>query len=288
MRPTQCYKIKLSGKSEKYSYDGVVTDFKVAMHSYSEPTNFKLSEKTDKTLTVNWLDPEYRFFDGKKNYSYVISIKPKDSYDGPQELPKLRIDSKEHGKEILGLEASKEYEISIETKSKVKSDVICSTDYIKVTWVPLNATLTATTRLLTPIAPNITNITETSALVKWDESKVPSVNDTAWYTIEYRRIDPNTTKDYLPNSVDIRRTKGLSMKLKNLAAGAVYKIHMTVDTDLLGESEKSPAVIITTIALTNASTRDLRENLKIIKGENEMTGDYSIICIMLRIHLQVL
>ena len=241
-------------------------------HHFSEPTNFKLIGRSDKTLTVSWLDPEHKINNrGNDKYYYSITIQSENAtFDN-----ELRVESEENKKVIEGLEPSKKYKITIETKSNIKIDSLCPTNYIKINYNDLMATITATTRPLTPEMPNFTDVTETSAVISWNSHNSIIKDDSVWYTVEYNWIDPNTTKDMTPPVNDVRRTKRTSKKLENLKAGNTYKVHIKVNTDLLGESDASPGVIFKTISLTNDSQKNLREKLGIIKTEGDMESKKS-------------
>ena len=271
--PNRCYKFQLSGKSKTFNYDGIITEFKVVTHGYSEPTNFKWTDKTDKSVTVTWLDPEFKLSPKKKDYYYEITVERKCEECGNLSLPVLRVPSDKYSKEIQGLEPSKKYNITIETKFNIKIDQNCPTDYIKIEREGLKATVIATTLPPTPEMPIISNITERTAMVNWTKAEViDDKNDTVWYTIRYSSIDPNTTEQ-LPGGVnDTRRTKMTYTKLENLKPGKTYKVHLTVTSEELGTSQSSPAIIFKTVSLTNTSKENLRENLGIIENEEYMKG----------------
>ena len=164
------------GKSEKYNYDGIKSNFTIMTHHFSEPTNFKLIGRSDKTLTVSWLDPEHKINNrGNDKYYYSITIQSENATF----KNKLRVESEENKKVIEGLEPSKKYNIRIATKSTIKIDNLCPTNYIKVIYNDLMATITATTRPLTPEMPNFTDVTETSAVISWKSHNSMIKNDSS-------------------------------------------------------------------------------------------------------------
>ena len=272
LTPNLCYRFQLSGKSKKFNYDGVITEFKVVTHGYSEPTNFKWTDKTDKSVTVAWLDPEYKLSQEKKDYYYEITVKPQCEECGNLSLPKLRVPSEENSKQIQGLEPSKKYKITIETKFNIKIDQTCPTDYIRIKRNGLTATVLATTLPPTPEMPIISDITERTAMVNWTKAKVINENDPVWYTIRYTSINPNTTEKDDKGVDDTRRTKKNYTILENLKRGKTYKVHLTVTSEELGASEPSPAIIFKTISLTNQSQRDLTQNLGMNENNDYMKG----------------
>ena len=270
--PNLCYRFQLSGKSKTFNYDGVITEFKVVTHGYSEPTNFKWTDKTDKSVTVTWLSPEFKLSPKKKDYYYEITVEPKCDECGNLSLPVLRVPSDKYSKIIQGLEPSKKYKITIETKFNTKIDQNCPTDYIKIERRGLNATVFATTLPPTPEMPIISNITETTAMVIWKKTKVINENDTVWYTIRYGSINPNTTEKDGKGVDDTRRTKLTNTTLKNLKRGRTYMVDLTVTSEELGASQRSPAIIFNTVSLTEQSQVDLTENLGMNENRRYMTG----------------
>ena len=274
--PNQCYKFRLSGKSKMFNYDGVFTEFKAITHGYSEPTNFKWIDKTDKSVTVTWLDPEYKISQQKKDYYYEITVEPKCEECENLRLPVLRVPSDESSKIIQGLEPSKKYKITIETKFNIKIDQNCPTDYIEIERRGLNATVFATTLPPTPEMPIIFNITERTAMVNWTTAKVINENDTVWYTIRYRSINPNTTEKDDLGVDDTRRTMMTNTTLENLKRGKTYMVHLTVTSEELGQSQSSPAIIFKTVSLTNKSQVDLTQNLGMTENNLYMKGQKSI------------
>ena len=270
LRPARCYTITLVAASSGYGYDGVTSKFGIFTNAFSEPTNFKLSEKTDQSLTVSWLPPEFKVEDKFDSFYYEITVET----EGSNHSTTMRLEKIDTNKIIEGLESSTKYTISIETKTNIKKKA-CPTDYIEWKRHITKAKIKATTRPATLSEPTITEINETSAIVSWENYTVSSRRQEPpipLYTLEYRRINPNTSEDFISGMIEIRQTEKTSRTLANLAAGASYKIKIKVEIPGMGESGFSPAVIFTTVSLANKSVTYLRPNLKIIKAEEKMKG----------------
>ena len=71
---------------------------------------------------------------------------------------------------------------------------------------------------------------------------------------------------------DTRRTKLTNTTLKNLKRGRTYMVDLTVTSEELGASQRSPAIIFNTVSLTDQSQVDLTENLGMNENRRYMTG----------------
>ena len=285
LKPKLCYEISIFGGSNEY--DGVATDFRVFTNPFTQPMNFKKVAEEDTSLKLRWLKPEHKITDNDTFFGYNITLeKVGGAKNGTVEkLPSLALKGSFTEKTITGLEPSQKYRISIETVSYFKNDY-CHSDYIDLKYHAMRPTIIATTLPATLSSPTVTNITETTVRVCW--SDLVNTQETRMYTLEYRRINQNTTKDFIEGVKETRQTIKTVKVLRSLAAGAAYEIKVRVETSV-GKSKFSPGVIFNTVALANKTRPNLREKLLVVKSENQTRGiSYSLSIAISNITYQML